>query len=315
MKFTSLHLMLTYQCTLECDHCFVWGSPHQNGKMTQETIAAILEQAVEVGTVRSIYFEGGEPFLCYPALVTGVQEASRQGFKTGIVSNGYWASSVEVALEKLRPLAGYLGSLTVSSDPYHWNDKFKDNYLNALRAAQELGIATYTIEIDAPEARDTDSPVGQLPPGVSGVMYRGRAAQKLAERSAVNPWEQFTHCPYENLRDPGRVHLDPLGNIHICQGISMGNIFESTLKKISAAYDPDQHPVAGPLLRGGPAELCRAYGLPHAAHYADACHLCYRSRVLLREKLPDVLSPDQAYGLFNSLQRKGSDSRRPLQPN
>jgi Radical SAM superfamily/4Fe-4S single cluster domain len=309
MKFTSLHLMLTYQCTLECDHCFVWGSPHQDGKMTQETIAAILEQAVEVGTVRSIYFEGGEPFLCYPVLVAGVRQASRLGFKTGIVSNGYWASSVEVALQKLRPLAGSLGSLTISSDLYHWDEKFKDNYQNALRAAQELGIATHVIEIEASEAGDEDAPVGQLPPGASGVMYRGRAAQKLAGGSALHPWEQFTRCPYENLQDPGRVHIDPPGYIHICQGISMGNIFESTLKEISAAYDPDQHPVAGPLLRGGPAELCRAYGLPHAACYADACHLCYRSRVLLREQLPDVLAPDQAYGFFSSPRRESTGRR------
>ena len=31
MKLTGLHLLLTYQCVLECDHCFVWGSPWQKG--------------------------------------------------------------------------------------------------------------------------------------------------------------------------------------------------------------------------------------------------------------------------------------------
>ncbi len=33
MRLTSLHLILTYQCTFECDHCFVWGSPWQEGTM------------------------------------------------------------------------------------------------------------------------------------------------------------------------------------------------------------------------------------------------------------------------------------------
>ena len=38
MKLSGLHLLLTYQCTFECDHCFVWGSPWQTGTLTLEQI-------------------------------------------------------------------------------------------------------------------------------------------------------------------------------------------------------------------------------------------------------------------------------------
>ena len=31
---SGLHLLLTYQCTFECDHCFGWGGPFQTGTMT-----------------------------------------------------------------------------------------------------------------------------------------------------------------------------------------------------------------------------------------------------------------------------------------
>ncbi len=88
MKLSSLHLLLTYKCTLQCDHCFVWGSPWQTGKMSPELVRRVLEQAREVGTVESIYFEGGEPFLCYATLLAGAHEARRLGFSVGIVSNG-----------------------------------------------------------------------------------------------------------------------------------------------------------------------------------------------------------------------------------
>ena len=44
MKLSGLHLLLTYQCNLECDHCFVWGSPWQNGTMTLKNIRQILKQ-------------------------------------------------------------------------------------------------------------------------------------------------------------------------------------------------------------------------------------------------------------------------------
>ena len=296
MELTSLHLLLTYKCTLACDHCFVWGSPYQDGTMTLDALSTILEQAGDLGTVESIYFEGGEPFLCYPVLVEGVRQAARLGFQTGIVSNGYWANSVEVALRKLAPMAGQLGVLIVSSDLYHWDDKFKHNYRNALTAAQELGIPCDVIEIDSPEAGIAEAPLGQLPPGVSGVMYRGRAAEKLVRWDSLHPWEQFTRCPYEDLREPGRVHLDPLGYVHLCQGISMGNVFQMPLAEICEKYDPGGHPVASPILRGGPAELCRAYGLSPDSCFADACHLCYRSREMLRSQLPEILAPDQVYG-------------------
>ena len=128
-------------------------------------------------------------------------------------------------------------------------------------------------------------------------MYRGRAAEKLAPKAARRPWQSFDACPHENLREPGRMHLDPLGNLHICQGIALGNHFETPLVEICTGYDPEVDPIVGPILRGGPAELARAYELPHEEGYADACQLCYESRRLLRELFPAELAPDQMYGV------------------
>lgn len=310
MNLNSLHLMLTYRCTLACDHCFVWGSPYQTGEMSLDTIHTILRQAQEMGTIESIYFEGGEAFLCYPVLLAGIQASSLQGFETAIVSNGYWANSIEVAVNKLRPMTGYLDHLIISDDLFHLDEKFKNHNLNALAAARQLGIPCEVIEIDSNPADQPGAQIGQLQAGVSNVMYRGRAALTLAEGNNVYPGDQFSTCPYENLLDPARVHLDPLGYVHICQGISMGNIFQNSIKEIWENYDPDKHPIVGPLMHGGPAELCTAYGLPNDASYADACHLCYRSRQALRPLFPEVLAPDQMYGIYSSRQA----SRTAYQP-
>jgi hypothetical protein len=170
---------------------------------------------------------------------------------------------------------------------------------NAAEAAEQLGIPVGTICIAQPDAGDTESVVGQLPLGESAVQFRGRASEKLIEGVPLLPWESFTECPCEDFHDPGRVHLDPLGNVHICQGLSMGNVFKSTLKAMCEAYDPDDHPVIAPLLAGGPAELVRRYDLPHEGSYADACHLCYEARRALRDRFPDILTPDQMYGSDN----------------
>jgi hypothetical protein len=300
MKLSGLHLLLTYQCTFECDHCFVWGSPFQNGVMTLKDIREILRQAQETGTITSIYFEGGEPFLYYQVLVQAIREAVGQGFQVGIVTNSYWATSPEDAQEWLRPLAGLVSDLTVSSDLYHYSQEHSQQAENARLAAEALGIPLSTISVAQPETVNAAEAVGQLPLGGSAVMYRGRAAEELICRAKRYPWEEFTACPHEDLREPGRVHLDPFGNLHICQGISLGNLFRTPLKTICEAYDPEAHPVTGPLLRGGPAELARMHGLApvHGALYADACHLCYATRRALRSRFPEVLVPEGMYGVF-----------------
>lgn len=298
MKLTGVHFLLTYQCNFECDHCFIWGSPWQEGTFTLSQIEDVLRQAEATGTVNSIYFEGGEPFLYYPILVKAVKSAVDYGFEVGIVSNSYWATTKEDALEWLKPFAGALQDLSVSSDLFHYDEELSQQARNACQAAEELGIPIGTISIASPGADGADPAVGQLPPDESGVMYRGRAAVKLVEKAQLTSWTEFTECPYEDLIEPGRIHLDPMGNLHICQGISIGNLFERPLKEICEEYDPYQHPITGPLLSGGPAELLRRYELPLEGNYADACHLCYNTRLVLRERFAEELGPDQAYGVY-----------------
>ncbi len=297
MRLSGLHLLVTYQCTFECEHCFVWGSPWQTGTLTLDNIRYILREAQGLGTITSIYFEGGEPFLYYATLLAGVRLAKEAGFEVGIVSNSYWATSEADAVEWLRPFAGLIDDLSVSSDEYHYDEKLSRQARHACAAAEQLGIPIGTISIAKPEALDPAAVIGQLPESESGVMYRGRAAVKLGGKAQQHPWSQFSTCPYEDLRDPGRVHVDPLGNLHICQGIVIGNLFQMPLTEICAHYDPDQHPVAGPLLRGGPIGLVEDYGVNHRAAYADACQLCYEVRRDLRDRFPDILAPDQVYGV------------------
>jgi MoaA/NifB/PqqE/SkfB family radical SAM enzyme len=302
MKLSGLHLLLTYQCTFECDHCFAWGSPWQSGTMTLETIREILRQARQAGTVQSIYFEGGEPFMYYATLLQGVRLAARMGFQVGIVSNAYWATSLEDAVEWLRPLARYIQNISVSSDLFHYDEKLSQQAQDAAAAAEKLGIAVGTLSIARPEEKNVTSAFGQLPEGESAVMYRGRAVEKLISLASRQPWDSFTECPHENLREPGRVHVDPFGNLHICQGIVIGNLFEEPLAEICESYDPDANPIIGPLLRSGPAELVRRYQLSHLDCYADACHLCYESRRGLRGQLPEMLKPDAMYGIYGDRQ-------------
>jgi MoaA/NifB/PqqE/SkfB family radical SAM enzyme len=293
---TGLHFLLTYECNFECDHCFLYCGPHATGTFTLAQLATALEEAEKLGTVEFIFYEGGEPFLYYPVLVEGLKQARERGFKTGIVTNCYWATAEPDAALWLDPVrdAG-VDELSLSDDAYHHGKKEETPAQVAARAAVGLGVSSGSICIDEPTVEfgvEKGEPVTR-----GGAVLRGRAVEKLAEGLATRPWEEFTECPHEDFRDPGRVHLDAFGHVHLCQGLSMGNMWETPLSELVKRYDPEAHPICGPLLRGGPAELVRAYDLDLRGEYVDECHLCYLARKALIDRFPAYLAPRQVYGL------------------
>jgi MoaA/NifB/PqqE/SkfB family radical SAM enzyme len=295
MDLQGIHFLLTYKCTYECDHCFVWGSPNQEGTFTLARIGAILDQAAQLGSVTSIYFEGGEPFLFYPILVEGINLAVGNGFEVGIVTNAYWATSIEDAMTWLRPIAGLVSDLSISSDLFHHAHPESVEVKHAWEAAIRLGIPVQTISIGQPHP-DSSTLEEPVEPDDSGLMYRGRAAANLSSKVRQMDYRSFTECPYEDLQEPGRIHVDPLGNVHLCQGILLGNLFVTSLHELCETYNPATHPIVGPILEAGPAGLIDRYRIAHRDVYADACHLCYEARSALRSRLPLVLGPDQMYG-------------------
>lgn len=296
MTLSGVHILLTYACTYECDHCFVWSSPEQSGTLTIPELEQILQQSRDLGTVEWTYFEGGEPFLYHGMLRWGVRRAAELGFRVGVVSNAYWATSPADAHEWLRDFAGLIQDLSLSCDRYHGDTEHEVRVGHARAAAARLGIPADVIRVAPLQKTDAAHPVGQLPAGESALMFRGRAAERLADQAPHKPWDGFTSCPYEDLREPGRIHVDPFGHVHVCQGISIGNVFRTPLAEICRSYVPELHPIVGPLLDGGPARLVREYGVAHHEGYADACHLCFRTRAALRPRFPEVLGPAPMYG-------------------
>lgn len=296
MELKSVHFLLTYRCDLECDHCFVWGSPKAKGVFTIRRLRNILEEAKKLGTVDSVSLEGGEPFLYYPIMVKAVKEAVKLGFHVEILSNCYWATCPQDARMWLQSMSRDV-ELSLSSDLYHGESWRNEEVENAVKAANGLNMKVEVFSIEYPKAKTVcPTEIEGAKVGLYELMYKGRAACELADKAEKKFWRVYTKCPYEELLDPARVHVDPFGFVHVCQGISMGNTWEKPFSKIIGEYDPYEHPVIEPLVRGGPVALVERFGLPHDPVYADACHLCYAARCLLREKYPDILAPDEMYG-------------------
>lgn len=205
---------------------------------------------------------------------------------------------MEDAVEWLLPIAEAKDvELSLSSDPYHGDEWVTEGVKNAVNAAKALNMKVGVMAIKCPDAKaPCPKEVDGVKFGLYELMYRGRACFKLAGKADKQCWREYTKCPYENFVNQERVHIDPFGYVHVCQGISIGNAWRKPLSKIIEEYDPYANPILEPLIRGGPVELVEKYNLPHNEFYADACHLCYTARQMLRDEFPEVLAPDQMYG-------------------
>jgi organic radical activating enzyme len=298
MELKGVHFILTYMCNFECDHCFLFCRPDAKGVFTIDQIRNVLEECRKIGTVESICFEGGEPFLYHPLLCESVKLAHEKGFETAIETNTYWATTEEDAELWLKPLkSAGLSTIEVSDDTFHHGEKTDNSAKRALAAAKKMGLNVNSICIKKPQVQESGEQEKGKPIYLGGPKLRGRAAQKLIEGLPTKSYENFTECSREDLRNPDRVHIDSFGHVHLCQGLSMGNMWETPLSDLVNNYNPDAHPISGPMLKGGPSELAREYNLEHEDEYVDACHMCSMMCRALIDRFPNYIAPRQVYGL------------------
>ncbi len=295
----GIHFILTYACNFECDHCFLYCSPKSQGTFTINQVTEVLEEAEKIGTIEWIFYEGGEPFLFFPLLTESIKRASAKGFKVGVVTNAYGAISDEDAELWLRPLAeSGVTFINVSNDTFHYGEESQNPATIASSVSKRLDIETSPICIEPPkDSKKSSNGEDKGNPVVGGgPKFRGRAVEKLAENLPLRQWNALLECPYEDLNSPSRVHIDAYGNVQVCQGISIGNMWRTPFSEIVSNYRPDSHPICGPLIRGGPAELAKALGVTPEPEYIDECHFCYLTRKAMIDKFPDCLAPKQVYG-------------------
>lgn len=299
MPCTAVHVLLTYRCTDACKHCFVFSGPHQLATYTMGRLETAISQIRRAPQVRWIYFEGGEPFLYYPLLLEAVRCATDRGLATAVVTNGYWITSERDLGFALRPLvAAGLKKLQVSIDDLHRYRRLEHLKPQLLDMARRFRLTCQILSVEVPVSDEEPLLERKGQTITQGeIAFRGRAVTQLAPDQAAWAWDSFDACPHERLDDPQRVHLDPHGHVHLCQGTLLGNIDKDPLDVLFETYRPEAHPIVGPLLRGGPTALVQEQGLEHDEGYADACHLCFHARSQLLGRFPELLGPPSVYGL------------------
>jgi pyruvate-formate lyase-activating enzyme len=267
---TKLHILLTYNCSLRCKHCYVFSSQRAAGKISLSQISYILNEGLDLPNINGIIFGGGEPFTQYPLLLKAVQRARQRGYSVGVATNGYFARTVETGIRFLRPLAEMgVKELRVSNDYMHYLSPNKSPAKKALAAAKTLGLATTLVQVNLPGNGNLTGMGEHWATKVESrrLRFAGRAAESLTQDLPLSDWSQFNDCPRDDLRHPDQVYIDAYGYVQI-----------------------------GVMHIEGPAGLIRKNGLQSSLEYVEACHCCYMTRRTLIDQYPDLLGPCHVYG-------------------
>jgi hypothetical protein len=270
--------------------------------MDVKSASKYLTEAVKLPYLNHFFIEGGEPFLYPEILKTILKEASSKGFWIGVLTNGFWATSDKKAKEVLIPLlkAGliYLG---ISTDAWHSQFIEVDKPERAAKIARQLGIEVDLMVCSGgPNSEKVFSKLNNdgfsFHPGK--VRCRGRAFSSQACQDNKHYWKTLNKC-LEDFGGSSRVHIGPNGEIHLCQGLLLGeNSRFKPLSKIFANFSLNNHPICAALQQGGPAELAKfakKFGFMPQPNYTDGCQLCFEVRSYLKAYFPKLIGPKELY--------------------
>lgn len=121
-------------------------SPSREHQLTYEQIESGLSQMFRNYDMKVVVFAGGEPTLLGDDLLRAISFCRLNGVVSRIVTNAYWAHSMEAAREKCRALrdAG-LDELNISMDDFHEPYIAFERVKFAYRAGLELDFSAVVI--------------------------------------------------------------------------------------------------------------------------------------------------------------------------
>ncbi|MDP8223105.1 MAG: radical SAM protein [Candidatus Lernaella stagnicola] len=142
-RSSSVGIQITTRCNVKCRHCIGPFFSSDLPPLTPRRLRDWLERIRAESSANQVCFTGGEPFLVPDALAAAAGHATKLGFYTVVVSNGSWARSPRIAMDRLSPLAAAgLKHVSLSFDSYHREYVPTAFIRHAFDACSRLGIET-----------------------------------------------------------------------------------------------------------------------------------------------------------------------------
>ena len=324
-NLTSIGLLVTYQCNIECKHCGLSCSPKNTEWMTMDEMKDIAVQASCIG-VESVVLTGGEPTLIKHEELCNYfmfikKETSIKNIR--IVTNGHWAKSYEKAYSILKDWKDTgLDELNVSCGEFHQEFVPLENIGHAYKAGCDLDFITVLFSGEFTKSKrkgkltpyDFEKNLGcriihhkNLSPFVSrkhalncsNAVYYGRGKNYINPKDV--PLTKYENIPNVCYSTVSTLSLHPDGNVTICCGVgvrdvsflNIGNWRKEKLQKISLRANDDlfANLISYYGLKSLKEKLMAThpeFGLSNKLCYTDLCELCYE--LFLNEKVLNYLN-------------------------
>lgn len=318
---TGITWLTTYNCNLNCRHCF-FDSQGTEKYMDPELVDLVLKDFKHGDIMFWQHLSGGEIFLNETRLFD-ILSRIRKYFKksVGISTNAYWADTDDKAEEISRKLKklGVTG-IAVSSDEYHQeflSPEYPRRLINAL-VKEKLSIHSYVmgavLQKDIEGYEQTNQAYHRLAASARNGLKIPLAPTKvrsIGKGSAINVPKKDnipsgyctdlseclgTRSPF----NPAMVWIDPYGNVMVCYGIIIGNVYRQSFNDIIAGYSENHNIITKIIAHNGPKglyELALEKGYKFDNGFYDECDLCYQSRSILQKDFPEILGPGECYPL------------------
>lgn len=310
-------IMLTYGCNQHCRHCLYRSGPDVGGEwMGLDRLDKILACLKMERRLVDIHFGGGELMLKPDLLKRAIDMTTTYCLRMSYLeTNGFFADTVDKAVEMLQPLADAgLPAILVSVSPYHNEFIPLRKTLNCIEAGRRVfgedGVFPWLghfipmlakMDPDAPHTLEQFLEANNLVPGDRRLMQLypitpgGRVVEKLREFFPRHQAAEFkgSQC-LEMLTEVTHFHVDPYGALFTgsCPGIASG-----VFPNLHEEKNLEDHPVFTTLAVSGPYGLMQRAILEECftldpAGYTGPCDLCFQVRKALHhacgEKYPEL---------------------------
>ena len=295
-------VFIDYKCNFRCGHCSVGSTPETRLRVPEKELMSQIDEIATFEGPKVIAFTGGEATLHKDLLLAAIQKANSYNILTRLVTNAWWAKTVERAREFLVPFreAG-LGEFNTSFDTFHEPFVTLDTIANAVGVALDLGFRVAVGTIKEPEEVWTKARVSEelavrlgLSPGelrrrVYFIDDNGTPTGSGAEMAVVPseaPLRMGIGCP-QLLRT---VSLHPDGSVKACCGHAIFYTNDLTIGKRQEESMSDMIERASRNLmymwiaQRGPSRILQDLGVTDP--YSGPCHACaallttYRDRAV-----------------------------------
>jgi MoaA/NifB/PqqE/SkfB family radical SAM enzyme len=297
-RYQSLIIFLNRRCVVDCASCNVDARSGNKNQLSSQWLSSFFSKVEDLKFSGYILWTGGEPFLSFDALKTGISIASQKGYHSEILTGAGWYPSHPEWLENL-PVKENI-SIRISLDAEHQEKVPLSRVIAFIRGAWELPMEiNFTLRDipgqQGPVNRYIDEIKRQLPEFYHHNYHRSRWLHYIPH-IPVSPGGCPSHSNCIDLpgaqkyKQPCRMAFRDLvisedGLVYPCCGffhfpfhhhLAVGDPMKESWESLFSRQF--NHPLFRLLKENGPYGICRELNLEPGKWdwplFQNPCHLC-----------------------------------------